>query len=882
MGQFVAVEIARKHRRRVLRELAFALIALSFASASWSATISGTVFEDRNYGGGAGRSRAASGGVGLPGVVVELYQRNGNSNNYRFLDSTTTNSAGAYSFNTGSFATGTYRVRVVNGTVRSSRGLSCSTCVPVQTFRTDASGGSAVPVTNRVGGENPGLSDADRGSNNQNFSNLSGSGVTPQSYTQVVASWLSLNIAGVDFGFNFNVIVNTRDATNCGPSGNANTYYPCQGSLRQFIINANALGGEGSLAQDGNGLIDGASARLPQGFETSVFMIPNGATNAGQSGYANQLSAGVAEITLAGALPSITGPRTRLDASTQTINIGNTNSGSVGTGGTVGVDNVLLPTIQRPEVQLNCDAAGPVVLSGSEQTLLGFALRQGYIDLAGPNGTARNNLVGMRANGSSADISAAAYGILFSAPGANIQGNFVTVNNSAIRSDGGGSNSTIHFNEVARPSSGHTNTFDGILLINGASNVQIVSNLVRDQAGGAIELGFGASTDLYSNILVSNNTFQNNGFTSGTTPSSEPIGVVSYNYTGTNVVYSRNRIVNNAGAGILIMAASGTIVSQNSFSGNGGVSIDLDPNTRDPNALGALNGVTLNDNGDVDTGPNGLLNAPVITSAVAMGGQLSVAGFARPGSAIELYVAQPDPSGFGEGLMYVGTLVEGSAGDLANSTGSYGPAAINGLAQGSDTTNRFSFSIPLPSGVSTGIVLTSTATLGGQTSEFGGNVVVSSGPSLTHLKSVTVVSDPFNGGLNPKSIPGAVQLYAVRVSNQGSGPVDPDSLVVTDTIPANTAMMLTDAGASGSGPIAFVQGSPSSGLSFTFDSFASTVDDVEFSNDGANTWSYTPTPNADGYDASVTHVRVHLRGAMSANSGTGEPSFELRWRVRVN
>ncbi len=872
----------RKNRGGWLRGIAFALVCLSFAEASWGATISGTVFEDRNYGGGEGRSRADSGGTGLQGVVVELYQRRGNSNNYHYVSSTTTNGAGAYSFNTGLLTTGTYRVRVVNGTVRSSRSAGCSACVPVQTFRTDASDGSPAPIRNRVGGENPALSDAPRNADGQRFSQLAGAGWTPQSFTEVFTSWFTLYVEGVDFGFNFDVIVNTRDATDCSPSGSGNTFYPCQGSLRQFIVNANALGGEGSIEQDGSRQVDGTTSRLPQGFETSIFMIPDGTTNPGQSGYANQLTGGVAEITLAGPLPPLTGARTRLDASTQTINVGNTNGGSIGTGGTVGVDNIPLPTIARSEVQLNCAAAGPIVLSGSEQTLLGFALRQGYIELAGPNGTARNNLVGMRANGSSAEASSAAYGIKFSAPGANIQNNFITVNNSAIRSDGGATGSTIHFNEIARPSSGHTSTFDGILLIGGASNVQILSNLVRNQAGGAIELGFGDPSDSYSNILIANNTVRDNGFTSGTTPSSEPVGIVSYNYTGTNVVYSRNRILDNAGAGLLIMAASGTIASQNSFSGNAGLSIDLDPNTRDPNTLGAPNGVTLNDSGDADSGPNGLLNYPVITSAVALNGQLSITGFARPGSAIELYVAQIDPSGFGEGLSYVRTLGEGSEDDLASSAGSYGPAAINGVEQGTDTTSRFSFSISLPPGISPGAVLTSTATLGGQTSEFGGNVVVSSGPLLTHLKTVTVVSDPFNGSSNPKSIPGAIQLYSIQVSNQGGGAVDADSLVVTDTIPPNTAMMLTDAGASGSGPIAFLQGSTSSGLSFTFGSFDSSTDDVEFSNDGGNTWSYTPTPNAEGYDPAITHVRVRLRGAMSANSGGDDPGFELRWRVRVN
>ena len=44
-------------------------------------------------------------------------------------------------------------------------------------------------------------------------------------------------------------------------------------------------------------------------------------------------TSGVAVITLAGALPTVTGASTRLDATTQTVNVGNTNTGTVGTGG---------------------------------------------------------------------------------------------------------------------------------------------------------------------------------------------------------------------------------------------------------------------------------------------------------------------------------------------------------------------------------------------------------------------------------------------------------------------------------------------------------------------------------------------------------------------
>ena len=44
-------------------------------------------------------------------------------------------------------------------------------------------------------------------------------------------------------------------------------------------------------AQSGSGQIDGSTTFLPSGFESSIFMIPNGAANAGQNTtYANQLS----------------------------------------------------------------------------------------------------------------------------------------------------------------------------------------------------------------------------------------------------------------------------------------------------------------------------------------------------------------------------------------------------------------------------------------------------------------------------------------------------------------------------------------------------------------------------------------------------------------
>jgi len=841
--------------------LAFASFGSGVAHA---ATFNGFVFEDANYGGGAGRARIASGGVGLPNVIVELYRLdNGN-----FIATATTGPTGAYSLSSGN-TTQPMRVRVVNGSVRSARtnGAACTTCVPVQTYRTDATTGTPVAVTNRVGGEAPASSDAVVNPGTSNYSTLTAGGRVPQSITTATPAANNSIINNIDFGFNFDTVVNIRDATACGA---ANSSYPCQGSLRQFIINSNALGGEGALNQSGNGQLDGANNFLPGGSESSIFMIPTAA-----------LVGNVAVITLASVLPAISGAATRLDATTQTVNIGNTNAGTLGTGGTVGVDAISLPTFPRPEVQLTAGNT-VVTLSGAGSAVLGFALRQGYLQLAGSSCLARNNLVGMTATGDSNDNSTTTYGIEFAGSNSTVRNNYVTVNNSGIRTQGGGTGSLITLNEVARPGSNYTDTFDGILLVGTVSNIQVTANLTREQRGGGIEVGFGGGATA-SNITVTNNTVRNNGFANGGSgaASSEPIGMAAYDYAGSNVVFSRNLIRDNAGAGLLVMRASGTTITQNSFSNNLGLSIDLDARSIDPNGLGTLEGVTINDNGDADTGPNGLRNYPVVVSATLIGTELSLAGFARPNSAIELYLAQADPSGFGEGLTYLGLLTEGSAADLEATTGTYGPANINGVAQGTDNTNRFSFRITAPAGVAIGTRLTGTATLAGETSEFGGNVVVTGGPSLVVAKTVAPTSDPLNGTSNPKSIPGSVQLYNVRVTNQGGGSIDNNAVAIIDPVPANTRLFVGNLGAPGSGPIAFVNGSPSSALTWTFTALNSVTDDVDFSNDNGVTWTYVPVPDANGYDAAVTTLRLRPKGTMPGNGG-GNPYFELRFRVTIN
>lgn len=138
-------------------------------------------------------------------------------------------------------------------------------------------------------------------------------------------------------------------------------------------------------------------------------------------------------------------------------------------------------------------------------------------------------------------------------------------------------------------------------------------------------------------------------------------------------------------------------------------------------------------------------------------------------------------------------------------------------------------------------------------------------PPLTVVKSSQPYFDPFNGLTNPKAIPGAFVAYTVSVTNPGSFAIDGDSVVMADATPANLQLYVGDV-PGGSGPVLFQNGSPSSGLTYTYSGLASLTDDVDFSSDGGATWNYAPTPNANLVDPNVTHIRVRPKGTMDAGS----------------
>ena len=156
--------------------------------------------------------------------------------------------------------------------------------------------------------------------------------------------------------------------------------------------------------------------------------------------------------------------------------------------------------------------------------------------------------------------------------------------------------------------------------------------------------------------------------------------------------------------------------------------------------------------------------------------------------------------------------------------------------------------------------------------------------SLTMLKTVLTFSDPVNAS-NPKAIPGAYLDYTIIATNSGAGVVDLDTTTITDPIPANTDVFVNDLGGAGSGPVTFADGATSSALSYTFTALDSTTDDIDFSNDNGATWIYYQDSDfsnidVDGFDATVTNIRVNPKGTFAGAAGSN-PSFSIIFRVRL-
>ena len=287
------------------------------------------------------------------------------------------------------------------------------------------------------------------------------------------------------------------------------------------------------------------------------------------------------------------------------------------------------------------------------------------------------------------------YGVVVGDPGTSgnvVQGNFIGIN--------------------AGGQSALANGFAGIAVWNGAT-----SNLIGGTVAGAanvvsanVSYGFyikdtNTSGNLVQGNLIGTDITGTNALGNGTANMSL-LGGASGNFIGGTNAGAGN-IIAFGGAG-LVLYNSGTTnnsIRGNSIFSNSGLGIDL-----------YADGVTANDTGDADTGPNNVQNFPIITNAFGYAASTIIFGKLNSATnrsfSIDVYRnPSADSSGYGEGKFYVGTVsvtTDGSGNAnfaYTNSAGNYTNQYLTATATSTNgDTSEFSLAVlatnkPAPSAV---------------------------------------------------------------------------------------------------------------------------------------------------------------------------------------
>jgi uncharacterized repeat protein (TIGR01451 family)/CSLREA domain-containing protein len=273
----------------------------------------------------------------------------------------------------------------------------------------------------------------------------------------------------------------------------------------------------------------------------------------------------------------------------------------------------------------------------------------------------------------------------------------------------------------------HDNFF-GLELFNSAIlKKSITNNTITNNGGPGIQLDGNSDAHIDNNTITGNATgiLINDASTAG---------------INNNTISANNSGIALAGTG------TGTFISDNLIFNNNTIGIDL-----------GNDGVTLNDAGDIDTGPDNLQNFPVITSVNSNGSNTNIQGTlnSMPNATfrIEFFSnTSCSPSGFGEGQTFLGfdSVTTDATGNAAFS------ATLAGIA------------------VSNGSSVTSTATdASNNTSEFSKCFLF----GTTQTSDLTVIKTANKTSL----IADENAVFTITLTNKG--PNDATGIAVTDVLP---------------------------------------------------------------------------------------------------
>jgi len=608
--------------------------------SSISLTVSGKVFEDRGDNGGPFIS-----GVDLPkgNVRVRVYREaDGNdviSNGDMFIAETNTDTNGNYSF--GPLPPYRYYVVVDSKSVAPTAlnpGFAPATPWAEQTFKREFKD-SAYDDIQAFGGLDPSISDRfatwNTAVNQSIFQHLS----------VVDLSGSMQAVSGIDHGFSFNVIVNTNDTGNNGfrVAGN-------QGTLRQFVLNSNAIAGANAAR----------------------FVIP---TEQNSSSGSNSWWT----IQPMSALPDITDIQTTIDGTVYTDqgNIINSNGSNFG-GAFAGIDKIAIPTLNGNEIEIDCNGLQHVLRASTTAgsfTLKNIAFFNGGgtigdatapVIINGQNFNLDSIVSGARADGSRPEDSSLnrRYGLVINGSG-TLKDSYIAHNGSGLLLAGNmiDVNRLVIINNGIGPSGTDGN---GVAILSPATSITLRNSIVESNGGdhAGVTHGNGIYTQGDKLTLVENTTIVDS--TASAVSLNDSLGAVI-----------RKCIINGSLSGPGIRVSSNSSYgdfSLNSFGDNRGLAIDLLRSS----SSDIIEGVNPND---------GLLNAnygnmgidhPVIALATRSGSALSIQGFVGQdapgavfaGSVVEVYSARAGDgdsySGedYGEGIKYIGSLTVDAQGNF--------------------------------------------------------------------------------------------------------------------------------------------------------------------------------------------------------------------------
>jgi len=145
-------------------------------------------------------------------------------------------------------------------------------------------------------------------------------------------------------------------------------------------------------------------------------------------------------------------------------------------------------------------------------------------------------------------------------------------------------------------------------------------------------------------------------------------------------------------------------------------------------------------------------------------------------------------------------------------------------------------------------------------------------PSLMLVKSAVAVWDPINLGVSPKIIPGSEMIYTLNLQNSSYGSVDSNSLVLTDTIPAN--MVMCAAAACFNTPVQTSCLTPPCGLTFAYPA------DVTYTCSAPAT--PCPNPDAAGWSANVTGISINPKSSLYGTAVPASPrQYNFQFKVKI-